>query len=224
MANSDLVSKKLILSLGSEIVTSTITGSYWKIVRGPVISTPKVIQLDCQDYQEGDESSMVTTIGEVIPSLRLLTRRFTLESIHEGPFVLSNISLGTPTTLRQSLLSIISWLYRFTAGSIRHKVISGDAKILLAITGDTFQYAQGKIPLDVSSATHIQDMRLNPILELSQPFYSPAENLAISSRTFDLSKTAIGTINGANFNSQVLQAAGDDHTFTFMVGCPAFVA
>lgn len=207
------------LALGSAGVESTVEGAVWQIY------DPAATVLECQDYQEGDESSRLTTIGEVIPSLRLLTRRFTKESSGSGfAFALGTPSLKTPASLEQSLFSVISWLYRFTSGSLRYKIISQTDDILGVISTNSDSTGSSASPgaFDIASAAHLQSMKLNPIMEVAMPFYSPAEQLAISSTTFDLTQPVVGSVTGNSFDYTVLAAAGDDHTFSFMIGCPAF--
>lgn len=197
-----------------------ITNSKWLVLeRGAPL-------LECQDFQAGDESNRETTMGEVVTSLRALTRRFTMSAKGSSFAIpLGNVAVRTPTTLRQSLFEIISWLYRFTSGSIRHKIICQSDKLIAVITANpsTLGNSPGvPTPLDITSASHIQSLSLNPIVEVTVPFYSPAENLAVDSSTFSLSTYYVGTLDGTAIDYTVLNAAGDDHTFSFRVGCPAF--
>jgi hypothetical protein len=181
-------------------------------------------------YQQGDNSSRDTTMGEIIPSLRLLSRRFTMvDKFTTSRLVLPGITFGTDSSMRQSTTDIISWLYRFTAGSVRFKVIvkDPDTCFVTSVSRDKSDSASGFTPYDSNSAMHIQNTSLNSILEIAQPFYSPAENLAIDSSTFttdtaSLSNLIVGSVFESNNEFAVLKAAGDDHTFTCMVGCPAF--
>lgn len=213
-------------------VDTQIDGTVWLVLRwtttksGGETPTKSSDEIVAQDFQEGDTSTKETTMGEIIPSLRLLTRRFTLYNQgQDASVLLGSSALNTPLSLRQSLLDVISFLYRFTAGSVRHKIITPDKKLLAVTMANTSLNVSGEgfTPLDINSATHIQDTSLNPIVEINIPFFSPAENLAIDSRTFSLSQVAAGTLDNTEFTYSVLKAAGDDHTFSFLVGCPAFV-
>jgi len=181
-------------------------------------------------YQQQDLSVRDTTMGEIVPSLRLLSRRFTLVGRYNtSKLVLPGITFGTDTSLRQSVVDIMSWLYRFTSGSVRMKVLvnNPDTCYITSLSNDKIDNTEGFSPLDANSASHIQNTGLNPILEVSQPFYSPAENLALDSQTFDssnssLSSLVVGSVFEQTNDYVVLKAAGDDHTFSCLVGCPAF--
>ncbi|APG78473.1 hypothetical protein 2 [Wenling picorna-like virus 3] len=180
-----------------------------------------------QGYSEGDSSNMVTTMGEVVPSLRLLTRRFSIASRQESRLVhVPSINIGTSTQPTQSLLELVSWLYRFTVGGVRAKLLvhnKPDASTLIATTAiSNNRYISS--PLESNSALHIQDTRLNPIIEVQQPFYSPAENLVISSETFENLSTIIAfNMDGTTpLDATILMAGSDDHSFSCLVGAPAF--
>jgi hypothetical protein len=133
-------------------------------------------------------------------------------------------------TSRQSVFEIISWLYRFTTGGIRAKII-GQEDIVMATTVASLDSNKDALAnlTESNAASHIQDFKLNPIMELQLPYYSPAELLAVGSNTFrennygNLSQLTVKPINGrTTYNYKLLLAASDDHNFTFLVGPPAF--
>jgi hypothetical protein len=194
------------------------------------------VSTKCQgdtSYTKGDNSSRTTTMGEVVTSLRCLTRRFTftsdLSNLNPTPISLNFMSAGELNS-RQSVFEIISWLYRFTTGGIRAKII-GQEDIVLATTVASLDSNKDVLAnlTESNAASHIQDFKLNPIMELQLPYYSPAELLAVGSNTFrdnnygNLSQLTVKPINGKRvYNYKLLLAASDDQNFTFLVGPPAF--
>jgi len=179
-------------------------------------------------YDGGDSSNITTTMGEAVVSLRAITRRFTLYRIASTSFMeLDGIALSDIVTLRQSYVDMISYMYRFVAGSVRYKIITSGKQYVILDSGDRRDLSKGATLLDTNAPSHFQDCDLNPVIEIEQPFYSPAENLVICSKTFDstvnnLSRIAIVAMDGKDVQRHVLKAAGDDMTFTFLVGAPAF--
>lgn len=188
-------------------------------------------QGDSSTFVPGDHSNWTSTMGEIVTSLRALTRRFTPTDnlTPENPTPISlNFMETKDLTGRQSVFQLISWLYRFTAGGVRAKII-GQQDIVIASTVADLDSNKGIYLLDANSASHIQDFKLNPILEVQLPFYSPAELLAVGSDTFrntnynNLSQLTVKPMNGnSEYSYETLVAASDDQNFTFLVGPPAF--
>ena len=178
------------------------------------------------DYSVGDESNMLSTMGEQYRSLRMFTRRFSPVDILKGKNVtLPGINLGTDNSLRQSLLNVISYMYRFTHGSIAYKIVpqtKGDLLITTA-SDDTLELNSNANRFDTNRALHYINTNLNPIAQVVLPFYSPAENLVIDSGSFpQLSDLSIANLAGDENTYFILAGAGDDHTFSQLAGCPAF--
>lgn len=178
------------------------------------------------DYTVGDNSNMLTTMGEQYRSLRMFTRRFSPVDILRGVNVtLPGINLGTDNSLRQSLLNVISYMYRFTHGSIAYKIIPLSKGDLLVTTysDDALELNSNANRFDTNRALHYLNTNLNPIAQVVLPFYSPAENLVIDSQSFpQLSDLSISNLDGGENTYFVLAGAGDDHTFSQLAGCPAF--
>jgi hypothetical protein len=182
--------------------------------------------LVCQDGPQAqpmtstsDDSSRVTTMGEIVPSLRSLTRRFTPSGTYSNNHVEDPLSgVGFFSTQAQAVCDMISYLYRFYRGSWRYKFVATDTG-LVSVTGSDDR-AFNKF--NYNGATHIQDTKLNPIVEVEKPFYSPSELVAFSSSTFDFSKVRISAISGQS-EGLVLKAAGDDNTYSYLVGAPVYV-
>lgn len=178
------------------------------------------------DYSVGDKSNMLSTMGEQYRSLRMFTRRFSPVDILKGQNVtLPGINLGTDNSLRQSLLNIISYMYRFTHGSIAYKIVPQTKGDLLITTtsDDTLEPNSNANRFDTNRALHYINTNLNPIAQVVLPFYSPAENLVIDSNSFpQLSDLSIANLDGGENTYFILAGAGDDHTFSQLAGCPAF--
>lgn len=215
------------------------TGKYKVLLRnlsqaGGIIYTNEPLQYSGPQiytesgYDAGDNSNIVTTMGEAVVSLRAVTRRFTLHRLSQTSFLeLDGITLSDLTSLRQAYVDMISYMYRFVSGSVRYKIITTGKQFVLLDSGDRRDTSAGASYLDTNSPSHFQDCNLNPVIEIEQPFYSPAENLVLCSKTFDntvnnLSKIAVFAYDGKDVERCILKAAGDDMTFTFLVGAPAF--
>jgi len=178
------------------------------------------------DYSVGDQSNMLSTMGEQYRSLRMFTRRFSPVDILKGRNVtLPGINLGTDNSLRQSLLNVVSYMYRFTHGSIAYKIVPQTKGDLLVTTtsDDTLELNANANRFDTNRALHYINTNLNPIAQVVLPFYSPAENLVIDSGSFpQLSDLSIANLDGGENTYFILAGAGDDHTFSQLAGCPAF--
>ena len=196
----------------------------------PNLIQPEPIIETQGEYIRKDNSSLSTTMGESVVSLRAATRRATLSKIVKSAdsIVLDGLPLTELKTLRQSYVDIISYMYRFIAGSVRYKIVTTGLQAAGLYSKDRVENTEGVTFLDYNGPTHIQQCDLNPIIEVEQPFYSPAENLVMNSSTFDsaetsLSRIAVTSLDGAKHDYHILKAAGDDMTFTFLVGAPAFI-
>nr|APG78049.1 hypothetical protein 2 [Wenzhou shrimp virus 6] len=164
-----------------------------------------------------DSSNLTSTMGETVVSLRALTRRFTktdtFSSTWDG-YPMRGV--GFFADQQQSLAAIISFLYRFQRGSWRYKFIATEGN-LVAISG---QRTSTGGPLDQLGAMHIQDVRLNPIVEVSKPFYSPTDLVGLSTNSFDRSGVHLSSVGNSTAAGIVYEATGDDHSFHFLVGAP----
>lgn len=156
----------------------------------------------------------------------MFTRRFSPVDILKGRNVtLPGINLGTDNSLRQSLLNVVSYMYRFTHGSIAYKIVPQTKGDLLVTTtsDDTLELNANANRFDTNRALHYINTNLNPIAQVVLPFYSPAENLVIDSGSFpQLSDLSIANLDGGENTYFILAGAGDDHTFSQLAGCPAF--
>lgn len=201
----------------------------FRVVRKHFFRSPACIYPEVQaglDYSDSDSSSLLTTMGEQYASLRMLSRRSSPVDIVRGASVtLPGINFGTDNSLRQSLVNIISYMYRFTHGSISYKIIpkeKGDL-FVTTVSPDVVEKNPNAYQFDTNRAMHFINTSLNPIAQVTLPFYSPAENLVLDSRSFpQLSDLVIGNLDRSENEYFVLASAGDDHTFSQLAGCPAF--
>lgn len=179
------------------------------------------------------------TTGEYFHSLRGLLKRFCLiGSIQPGtwsysPSVLKNSDSpqyygvrsveysGSDVLLPESWLSMVSYLYRFYAGSTRTKLI-GDNE-------STFKtWLRVKTSSDVETDTLVVDPvysqvgNVNPVLETHIPFYG-------STRAKVVGQELVGGYSAHQVfeNSTPVdfyEAGGDDFSFWFVVGPPPMTA
>lgn len=178
------------------------------------------------DYSNSDSSTLLTTMGEQYSSLRMLTRRSSPVDIVRGVSVtLPGINFGTDSSLRQSLVNVISYMYRFTHGSVSYKIIPKEKGDLYITTtsADSIESNPNAYQFDTNRALHFLNTTLNPIAQITLPYYSPAENLVIDSQSFpQLSDLVVSNLDRTENEYFVLASAGDDHTFSQLAGCPAF--
>jgi hypothetical protein len=182
------------------------------------------------DEPDVDKSSLTTTMGESVGSLRALSRRFTSVLSGKFPINFPNITWPTIDDARQPVAYTISWLYRFNQGGLRYKVIADQG---ISYVSSTNNYSRKTIgpSSDTNGALHVQSMALNPILEFSAPYYNPCELTAVGSKTFnDTSKDHFAlTIpkyiaeNNKAESQVTLMATSDDHSFTYLVGPPVIM-
>ncbi|APG76674.1 hypothetical protein 2 [Wenzhou shrimp virus 7] len=220
----------VILEAGTYELSLTNLDSVSLVSTKPLTIPPSSLSIPSThsglDYTIGDNSNMLTTMGEQYRSLRMFTRRFSPVDILKGVNVtLPGINLGTDNSLRQSLLNVISYMYRFTHGSIAYKIvplIKGDL-LVTTISEDTLELNPNANRFDTNRALHYLNTNLNPIAQIVLPFYSPAENLVLDSNSFpQLSDLSISNLDGGENTYFILAGAGDDHTFSQLAGCPAF--
>lgn len=215
----------VILAAGTYQLTLTNVSNVSLVSSKPITITTPTTQAGL-DYTIGDSSNMLTTMGEQYRSLRMFTRRASPVDILRGQNVtLPGINLGTDNSLRQSLLNVISYMYRFTHGSIAYKIVPQTKGDLLITTtsDDTLELNPNANRFDTNRALHYINTNLNPIAQVVLPFYSPAENLVLDSKSFpQLSDLSIANLSGGENSYFILASAGDDHTFSQLAGCPAF--
>ncbi|APG76898.1 hypothetical protein 2 [Beihai picorna-like virus 90] len=205
----DVVGKVTLYCIGAATVVARPSRQF--VVEGVDDVTPNA---------KIDSSNMTTTMGETIVSLRALSRRFTkvdtfLETWTGKPMK----GVGIYSSQQQSLAGIISYLYRFQRGSWRYKFVATQGD-LISVSGQ--QTAVGDSE-DQLGALHIQDLRLNPIVEVNKPFYSPTDMIALSHNDDGLRSGVYFSSLGSPAKGIVLEATGDDHSFHFLVGAPVVV-
>merc|ERR1712080_203250 len=184
-----------------------------------------IVQSGEIEYEIKDNAKLDTTMGEAVVSLRAVTRKFNIFKIFENSstILLDTINMDNDGSLGQALVDVISYMYRFVSGSIRYKIVTDGLQNVTLYSSE-----RGIVGvMQTNAPSHIQQCDLNPIIEVEQPFYSPAENLVMGSKTFEtytngISKINVTAIDGKKHKYTALKAAGDDMSFSFLVGAPVF--
>jgi len=200
-------------------------------------------------FPKTDFSSEAYCVGESCLSLRSLTKRFSFLKNYPLGFFPLGFDTGQFSP-NSTLLESISFLYRFYAGSRRYKFIVTKhpkkaglvpsnlrlvATLLPNIEGDI--QAPAPITLTVSpyqsSPSALTFVDLNPVLEITVPFYhsTPIDLLSSQSMVTSVARPAFcisWLYDGMSEADEqgavdVLVAAGDDFSFGYQVGPPNVV-
>lgn len=152
--------------------------------------------------------------GERIVNLRPLLRIFREYVKSEGVLNLT-IDPQTEDNLEDpDYLSYLSYMYRFFRGGFRFKIMSDGTRVTSRLTekaNDT-----GKL-----TPSHISFPSLNPIHEISLPYYSKYRKLPISSKEAGIMKVQIKGTDVTQ--ADLLRAGNDDLTFGWLMGTPQLV-
>ena len=197
-----------------------------------------------------------TAIGEAVNNLRYLTRRFapvqTISKPTASDLVLDlplyyytrvfDPSQDSLETYRITPLDYISYLYRFFRGGVRYKFLLNNTSIAdstgfqEAILAPSFPSSRTITPITSTLYTRLSVMSssfmhrvyslINPILEVTTPFYSQAIVRPIIGT--DQAQPATLTANsllykwstGATGSVDIFKAAHDDFSFGWIVGPP----
>jgi len=217
-------------------------------------STHKLTTQDEHRYPARDESSQVTTMGEPnLVSLRALSRRPTITNKHfyalaDGQTIYtSKDRYHNDVDLlyndqRESIVDFVATFYLFTHGSFRYKFIYTSkqvthkfayAVLIPYFHSDDYDKDSTDIEgyfikkMELGYNTHIQDISLNPVVEVSLPYYTPSENNILRTANVLEGKTSYDRkfftkpyVRVHPDPDRVLIATGDDCTFNFLMGTP----
>jgi hypothetical protein len=182
------------------------------------------------------------TTGEYFKSLRPIIKRFvhtlnldTGTSLTLTPAQFANLDSSDPSTTQlvgtrafvdfdksiatpESWLNLVSYLFRFSAGSTRSKLFlnfTTQATSSLAIT-DTLMYQYG---LPENDPAFVQLGLINNCVECTIPYYGQyrARTIGDELRGLGAAQTISTTPAGV---FEYYEAAGDDYNFWFMIGPP----
>jgi hypothetical protein len=180
------------------------------------------------------------TTGEYFSSLRPLLKRFcktakidatTPVTFH--PFQFSNYESSTPNlpngqrvwttetggnTLRESWVSLISYLYRFSAGSSRFKTfIPFDCSVQTSLdVKDSLYIEFGSEQMDPVFVTHGM---MSSAVEAHLPYYSQYKARTIGDQVQgECARLRVEFSKGTEYD--YFEAAGDDYNMWFMIGPP----
>lgn len=189
------------------------------------------------------------TTGEYFQSLRPLTKRFTrTRQLQPGtPVSFSPLAFNTSANslalgyrseivesaageqvngyvLPESWLSIVSYLFRFYAGSSRIKVpLTWDSTALvgLDLTQTTLNPTLGK---QLNDTEYVQRGIDNALLEIQLPFYGSLRLRAMGeTRQGVVPKAYLEVDNGDQKPLPIFEAAGDDFSYGYLIGPPPCV-
>lgn len=151
--------------------------------------------------------------GERLVNLRPLLRIFRhyIEVDGQGqPINLTINAQAEDNRQAPDYLSYLSYMYRFFRGGFRYKIMSDGKTVtsrLLEKQGDS-----GKL-----TPSHITFPALNPVHEISVPYYSQYRKLPISSSEAGIMQLNVKT---DATSAKLLRAGNDDLTFGWLMGTP----
>ncbi|QBL75902.1 putative structural polyprotein [Solenopsis invicta virus 12] len=157
--------------------------------------------------------------GERIVSLRPLLRVFRnykdIEREADQELHYTIDSQEEDDKVHPDYLSYLSYMYRFFRGGFRYKIISDGTMVETQLT--EHNGTVGKL-----TPSHITFPNLNPMHEVSVPYYSQFRKLPISSSQDGIMKLEI---KGTKDISRVrmLRAGNDDLTFGWLMGTPQLI-
>lgn len=203
-------------------------------------SDPMVTK-DIGQSKDDGQRILLGTMGEYSKSLRPLIKRFvhtrdirTREAVSFTPADFINYDSAVAATLPignrawsdgsyralvpESWLNLVSYLYRFCAGSVSQKVFIGAADRATTSLNVTDQLVTefGKPESDPS---FVQEGVINNALEVRVPYYGQNRARVIGDQARGLTAKSNISIAGRGTKS-CYEAAGDDFNMWFMVGPP----
>nr|AXA52580.1 putative capsid [Linepithema humile virus 1] len=163
--------------------------------------------------------------GEKISNLRVLLRTFrkltTPLTIGAEPVVLD---LQTDTEKGNDYLSYLSYMFRFFRGGVRYKGFSRDTPQQqdgrrVQIRSTLLKYGESTTAID-NGPTHTTYPDINPVHEITVPFYSQYRKLPISlAADKEVLTAALSTVSGKE-TVDIFRSGNDDFTFGWLVGTP----
>jgi hypothetical protein len=192
-------------------------------------------------------------VGEIVNNIRPYTRRFGLEARWSSPTFPGRITLDpayfwndTVPGISNNPLNYFSRMYVFYRGSVRYKLFFTSKGVLdtgelwhSTISSSNIRAGSPEpyttVPADTTSSAsgrfiHKQYLDLNPVVEITCPYYSNVP-IQIISKVYltDLhQRMRWKTINSTDPSSVgddglLYKAGGDDFTFGYLVGPPLLV-
>ena len=202
-----------------------------------------IIPMELGEVTDNSDKILLGTVGEYSESLRPLIKRFVHTRDIQGntsiaftPSDFINFDTDDTTTIApvgarswsasdggggfvpESWLNLVSYLYRFCAGSTNVKAFMGFANrgtVSLAVT----ENLQTEFGLRESDPSFVQEGVINNALEVRTPYYGQHRARVIGDQTRGVTAKPNILIAGDG-NYPVYEAAGDDFNMWFMIGPP----
>lgn len=174
---------------------------------------------DSASAQKQNEKAALNCVGERIKNLRILTRCFRHMNLEASATNDTPITGGIDTNednYGYDYMSFLSYMYRFYRGGMRFKIFTtaetGSVATSLHQNGST-------IDINQQGPSHTTFNRLNPIHEVTVPFYCEYRKLPVSlapaRRLMTMQYTATGRGTYSFF-----RAGNDDFSYGWLMGTP----
>lgn len=151
--------------------------------------------------------------GERLVNLRPLLRIFRDYLSVDGGGQAINLTIDAQaedSRASPDYLSFLSYMYRFFRGGFRYKIISTGSRV-------TSKLVEDKTDTGKLTPSHITFPTINPVHEISVPYYSQYRKLPISTEEAGIMKLNVKT--DATY-ADILRAGNDDLTFGWLMGTP----
>ncbi|UXD80065.1 putative capsid protein [Linepithema humile virus 1] len=180
---------------------------------------------------ETNTTALLHGCGETIENLRVLCRTFRKMTT---PISLSSskpaiLNVQEDNEKGSDYLSYLSYMYRFFRGGVRYKCFStgtvktqADSNNRTTVRSALVKHGEKDTNMDVGP-THITFVDINPVHEVTVPFYSQYRKLPISlTADKEFMQLALSS-SGDNENVDMFRSGNDDFTFGWLVGTPQLV-
>ncbi|UQS94387.1 MAG: structural polyprotein [Corattcep virus 1] len=202
-----------------------------QIMIGNTVSSAKTVTFFPKNNDIGKAKVLGSVCGEVIDNLRYLTRAsryIKTVTIPDG----GAIGLSLYDQIQTDYVGFISQMYRYARGGMNYKLFAVGSSVnpLLGLRS-RLTFNRG---LTERTPTHITYPAINPVHEISIPFYSKYKRIPVinvvggSTNTTNLGQPLIPSVRielmntGEAMQLDVYRATKDDFSFGVLVGPPMF--
>lgn len=175
-----------------------------------------------------NQAALLRSGGEQVINFRILLRCFRslLNTFSLTPSQPITINVQSDTEQGYDYVSYLSYIYRFFRGGVRFKFfmtnVGNDGGSLPFVQSTLIQSGETQTVAD-QGPTHITYPALNPVHEVTVPYYCQYRKLPIS-LTNDKEYLGLQVSSSATASAKVLRAGSDDFTFGWLVGTPQLEA
>nr|UNY42100.1 MAG: polyprotein 2 [Picornavirales sp.] len=181
------------------------------------------------------------TTGEYCKSLRPLTKRFIHTRNIRGPISLTPADFvnydtdtigdlpvgnrgwtdlaGNGALVPESWLNLVSYLYRFCAGSVRSKVFLPQG-VRATTSLDITSSVATSFSTPISDPAFVVAGHINNAVEVTVPYYGQYRARTVSDQVRGMSAKQRIEFSTTNQSVPYYEAAGDDFSFWFLIGPP----